>query len=110
MMEISLSFVAWLSVLLIQGVVHVVVIYRRRTVEDHDEGYLIAEDNSSASETSCYNEEIKYLSYPDKELPSKLARINGDPALEEDCWDDFDDPPNLEHRLTQTGGEMMSVS
>lgn len=108
MIEISLSFLAWLCVLFIQAIVHVKVVYLRKARED-EEPRLIERDTSTSSE--------KWTSEPETTEEtfrrSILSRSNSNPALDdcdfdfEDDYEDDDEPPNLKHRLSQTGDEMM---
>lgn len=99
MIEISLSFLAWLSVVFIQLMAHVKVIYLRR-VRDSDEPPMIERDSAASSEVSwpeTTEEDIR---------KTILSRTYSDPAM--DDFDDDDEPPNLKQRLSMTGSEMMS--
>lgn len=108
MIELSLSFLAWLGVLFIQAMVHVKIVYLKRMRNDSDEPRMIERDSSASSETPWPSKphtaaEIRR---------SILSRSESNPALDEgeldfDFDDDDDEPPNLEQRLSQTGTEMM---
>lgn len=111
MIELSLSFLAWLGVLFIQAMVHVKIVYLKRLRNGGDEPRMIERDSSVSSEAS-------WPSKPqtaDEIRRSILSRSESNPALDEGDLDfdfDFDDnddePPNLEQRLSQTGAEMMN--
>lgn len=110
MIEVSLSFLAWLSVLFIQAIVHVKVVYLRK-VRDDDEPRLIERDISTSSEKPWSSE----LETTEEIRKSILSRTYSDPAFDMDDdpidFDYYDDePPNLKQRLSQTGSEMMNVS
>ena len=107
MIELSLSFLAWLSVLFIQALVHIKVVYLRR-VRDDDEPRMIERDSSTSAEVRWPPEREK----SERKRTSILSRTYSDPAIDEDDlgFDYDDEPPNLKHRLSQTGSEMMDVS
>ena len=113
MMDVPISFLAWLLVLLIQVVVHFLVMHRPRRQPIEEETFLAEE----ASEHTVVSPVTVSDGHPESKYPDKrrrtLIRINSDPALDDDTWeldDCYDEPPNLEQRLSQTGDEMMSVS
>jgi hypothetical protein len=100
-------------VLLIQVVVHFLVMHRPRRQPIEEETFLAEE----ASEHTVVSPDAVSDGHPASKYPDKrrrtLTRINSDPALDDDTWeldDYYDEPPNLEQRLSQTGDEMMSVS
>lgn len=107
MIEVSLSFLAWLSVLFIQALVHIKVVYLRK-VRDDDEPRMIERDSSISSEPMWPSETET------KDEIRRISLLSRDPAM--DNFDDelefdfYDEPPNLKHRLSQTGSEMMNVS
>lgn len=107
-MEVSLSFMAWLSVLAFQVLVHLKVVYFRKGKDQHEprmveaESVLLAESDSETNAEKI-QESLVSPSYPS--IPSI------DEEFDDDHDDDeYDDPPNLRKRLSQTGSEMMSVS
>ena len=110
MIEVSLSFLAWLSVLFIQALVHIKVVYLRK-LRDDDEPLMIERDSSTSSEISWPSKVEKI----ENQRSSFLSQSYNNPALDDDDFDfdeadDDDEPPNLKHRLSQTGSEMMNVS
>ncbi|CAB9517846.1 expressed unknown protein [Seminavis robusta] len=99
MVEVSLSAMAWLCVLFIQVLVHIKVVYLRKRHDDDDhltaaEGERLESETVDAANSETIEETL-------------LTRSFSDPAMDDD-FDDDDDPPNLKHRLSQTGSEMMS--
>ena len=103
-MEVSLSFMAWLSVVIFQVLVHLKVVYFRRG-RDEDEPRMIEAVNVLVSESeSEMNTE--------KDREPLLSDLTNNPSIDDEDDDDYnyDDPPNLRKRLSQTGSEMMSVS
>lgn len=101
-----IEFLAWCLVLFIQALVHIKVAYLRRGRDD-DEPRLIERDSSTSSEVTWPPEDDKKK----ERATSILSQPYSNPALDDDDLDlDFDEPPNLKHRLSQTGSEMMNVS
>jgi hypothetical protein len=106
-MEVSLSFMAWLSVLVFQVLVHLKVVYFRKGRDEDEprmieaEGVLVAESEAETNPEKI-RESLLTPSYP--------ADPSIDDEFDDDYEDDYDDPPNLRKRLSQTGSEMMSVS
>lgn len=117
---------AWLCVLFIQVLVHIRVVYMRKS-RDEDEPLLVeskADGSSQDNSNDSLSEEDNFAKSPppgDNGSSSVYQRkfLNpddhdydpSDPAWDSDAEDyDDDEPPNLQQRLSQTGSEMMSVS
>ena len=126
-MEISNSFIAWVAVLFIQVLVHIRVVYMRKS-RDEDEPLLVESKADGSSDSSNNLSEDHFAKSPppvgsDNNGSSVFQRKfldprdddhdydPSDPAWDSDAEDyDDDEPPNLQQRLSQTGSEMMSVS
>lgn len=104
-MDISFSYFAWFLVLLIQVVVHIKVVYLRKTgrVDDDDDGDNNNEPLPVEFETNNY-----YTGSAEKQHSIDTSETTSFDESESD-WDD-DEPPDLQQRLSQTGEEMMTVS
>lgn len=122
MIEIPLSIVAWISVVLVQAVLHYVVLGARRDRIQHEEDLVLEESLSLATNESSLDEQdvsfssdtftIQDCGYQGCIIPA----TPGTPTLlgEEDDVDglmDGDEPqPILVELLTQTGTELLKVS
>jgi len=118
-MEVSLSFMAWLTVLLIQVIVHIKVVYLRKERDEYVDEPRMTENDNESSENSWAESMIENKMRQSHIQSLKMKQdvyqaLSDNPALEDDYADDFEDdddePPNLQQRLSQTGEEMMLVS
>jgi hypothetical protein len=128
MIEIPLSIVAWLSVVLVQAVIHYVVLGARRNRIQHEEDLVLEESLSLATnEGSQDDQDVSFSSdaftiqdcgYQGCIMPA----VPGTPTLlgeedEDGLIDglivglmDGDEPPPILELLTKTGTELLKVS
>lgn len=110
---------AWLTVLLIQVIVHIKVVYLRKERDEYVDEPRMTENDNESSENSWAESMIENKMRQSHIQSLKMKQdvyqaLSDNPALEDDYADDFEDdddePPNLQQRLSQTGEEMMLVS
>jgi hypothetical protein len=124
MIELPLSIVAWLSVVLVQAVIHYVVLGSRRNRIQHEEDLVLEESLSLATtEESLDDQDVSFSSdaftiqdcgYQGCIIPATpgTPKLLGEEDVDGlmDGLMEGDEPQPILELLTQTGTELLKVS
>lgn len=109
MIEATLSYLAWFSVVLFQAIVHFWILDSRKRVEEEDspqaEAALVASNASNSNKIDHPNDEARR----DDQIPHMVPHTPVSEDEEEDESFDGDEPKVFFELLEQTGSEMMKV-
>ena len=119
MIEIPLSIVAWVSVVLVQAIVHYVVLSARGARRIEDENFMIEESLSLATNDGSLDASDEIPGSPDsffnsdslgvkEELDEDFELLRKPLITRDELWDG-DEPQNFLQLLTQTGSELIQV-
>jgi hypothetical protein len=117
MMEIPLSTVAWISVVLVQAIVHYMVFGARRARIQQEEDMVLEESLSLATTEGSMDTFDEPASFSDawtiKDCGysgTVISATPGTPTLLGEKLLDGDEPQDFLNLLTQTGTELLNVS